>query len=132
MRLLDVFLEKFTMKNLVLIICLLLSSIGFSQTKKNDAKVTKIKKSALVEIKNVKELAESLPTGATVLAFELTGKGHGDKLLQTSSTGEEIDEASRNLFKKIVPKTKMYVDIKYKASDGKVIGETFVVRVEQN
>jgi hypothetical protein len=118
------------MKNIALIVCLLLSSLGFSQTKKSNAKEIKMKKSALVEIKNVKELTEGLPAGATVSNFEITGKAIGDKLLQTSGTGEEITETTKDFLKNILPKTKMYVDVKYKAADGKVLSGTYVVRVE--
>lgn len=118
------------MRKFAFVLFLLISACVFAQVKPAKAKEFKIKKAALSELKTIRELTD-IPANATIVMFEVTAAGIDNKLLQAGNSGEEINEATQNVFKNAKAKTKMYVDIKYKNSGSdKFLAKTFVVRVE--
>ena len=114
------------MKNNLIIILCLLSTLGFSQKKETEA--IKLKKSKLTEMKLLSDFVAIVPKDFKTINGELVCKSDGKVIMQEFKS-DTISEAMRNAFNKIDIGTKLYLDVLVNGlkpvKEGKSNGQTF-------
>lgn len=111
------------MKKLILLSALCISTFMFSQKVEN--KKLEISKTKLLKVKVLSDLITNLPKSETIISYEMVYKSEG----KVVSAAKKVDDLIKEITEKVDTKSSIYLDIKCKNSNGKMMSYVYSVFV---
>lgn len=112
------------MKHFITLILIVVPFLIFSQDKIE----IKIKKSKLSEVKTLNELLIDLPADAKIIVFEMYNS-NGSKSSTVRGNDGVIDSKKTTFFKNTKPESLVYIDLKYKESNGRIVAQSYKIKI---
>ena len=112
------------MKHFITLILIVVPFILFSQ----EVTETKVKKSKLTVAKTLNEIFVEIPADAKILSFEMSS-GNGAKSITITGNNGEMDDKKINFFKNIKSGSLVYIDLKTKDNEGRIMSRTSKIKI---